>query len=80
MHSNEFEDAFANFIDRREYDEAESALFAIVRSAFLAGWLAAGGRRAKRAISKNNLEYLCLANSKLLNCKKLRSLLLRTGG
>lgn len=43
MHSNEFEDAFANFIDRREYDEAESALFAIVRSAFLAGWLAAGG-------------------------------------
>ena len=50
MHSNEFEHAFSEFLDRREYDEAESALFAMVRIAFAAGWKAAGGAppRAER--------------------------------
>ena len=43
MHSNEFEFAFSEFLDRHEYDEAEQALFSIVRAAFQAGWLAAGG-------------------------------------
>ena len=43
MHSNDFEYAFSEFLDRHEYDEAENALFAIVRAAFEAGWLAAGG-------------------------------------
>ena len=44
MHSNEFEQAFSQFLDRHEYDEAESALFAMVRIAFTAGWKAAGGQ------------------------------------
>lgn len=43
MHSNDFEKAFSDFIDRREYDQAENALFSMVRVAFVAGWLAAGG-------------------------------------
>ena len=43
MMSNDFEEAFGNFLDRREYDDAESALFEMVRTAFLAGWKAAGG-------------------------------------
>lgn len=43
MQSNRFEDAFSDFLDRREYDQAENALFAMVRIAFLAGWKAAGG-------------------------------------
>lgn len=43
MMSNDFEEAFSNFLERREYDEAQSALFAMVRIAFLAGWNAAGG-------------------------------------
>jgi hypothetical protein len=43
MMSNDFEAAFANFLDRREYDGAEAALFDMVRAAFLAGWKAAGG-------------------------------------
>lgn len=43
MSSDNFEQAFSNFLDRQEYDEAEGALFAIVRAAFLAGWNAAGG-------------------------------------
>ena len=43
MMSNDFEEAFSNFLERREYDEASSALFAMVRIAFLAGWKAAGG-------------------------------------
>ncbi len=43
MYSNEFEKAFGDFLDRHEYDEAENALFAMVRIAFSAGWQAAGG-------------------------------------
>lgn len=37
MNSNKFEKAFRDFIDRREYDQAGQALFAMVRIAFLAG-------------------------------------------
>ena len=43
MNSDAFEQAFGDFLDRREYDQAENALFAMVRIAFLAGWKAAGG-------------------------------------
>lgn len=43
MHTNEFEEAFSNFLDRHEYDEAENYLFSMVRLAFAAGWKAAGG-------------------------------------
>ncbi|MCI9157756.1 hypothetical protein D7V91_04340 [bacterium 1xD42-67] len=43
MHSNDFEEAFSQFLARREYDEAESCLFAMVRTSFAAGWRAAGG-------------------------------------
>jgi len=39
----EFEKAFGDFLDRHEYDQAENALFAMVRISFLAGWNAAGG-------------------------------------
>lgn len=43
----DFEKAFSDFLDRREYDEAESALFSMVRISFLAGWNAAGGSQLK---------------------------------
>ena len=43
MMSNKFEAAFSSFLDRHEYDDAERALFEIVRASFLAGWRAAGG-------------------------------------
>ena len=43
MYSNDFEAAFSAFLERREYDEAENYLFSMVRTAFTAGWLAAGG-------------------------------------
>lgn len=39
----DFEKSFGDFVDRREYDQAESALFSMIRIAFKAGWLAAGG-------------------------------------
>ena len=39
-----FEEAFGNFIDRKEYDRAEAALFDIVRAAFTAGYLARAGK------------------------------------
>ena len=41
--NDQFEGAFSDFLDRHEYDEAESALFSMVRISFLAGWKAAGG-------------------------------------
>lgn len=47
MLSNDFEDAFSDFLDRREYDQAENALFAMVRISFIAGWKAAGGEPPK---------------------------------
>ena len=43
MYSNDFEAAFSQFLERREYDEAENYLFSMMRQAFSAGWLAAGG-------------------------------------
>ena len=48
MMSQEFEEAFGDFLDRHEYDEAENALFGMVRTSFLAGWLAAGGTPPQR--------------------------------
>ena len=43
MHTNEFEVAFSEFLDGKDYDEAEEWLFSLLRKAFLAGWQAAGG-------------------------------------
>ena len=43
MHTNKFEEAFSEFLDRREYDEAENYLFSMIRLSFAAGWQAAGG-------------------------------------
>ena len=43
----DFEKAFSDFLERREYDQAENALFAMVRIAFVAGWKAAGGDAPK---------------------------------
>lgn len=40
MMSDDFEKAFGYFLERREYDDAEGALFSMVRTAFLAGWRA----------------------------------------
>lgn len=38
-----FEEAFGDFIDGEMYDEVEKILFSIVRAAYIAGWMAAGG-------------------------------------
>ena len=39
----DFEASFSEFIDSIEYDRAEGAIFSLVRIAFKAGWLSAGG-------------------------------------
>jgi len=43
MATDKFEKAFSAFLDQNEYDEAQTALFSMVRSSFKAGWEAAGG-------------------------------------
>jgi deoxyribodipyrimidine photolyase len=58
---SEFERYFSDFIDKREYDEAENMLFLIVRAAFLSGWLAAGG------IDPKNTNTLQIIKSKREN-------------
>jgi len=63
MNSNCLEKAFSDFIDRREYDQAENALFEIVHTAFKAGWLAAGGEAPEsqnvfKIIGKENADHI----------------------
>lgn len=43
MYSDDFEGAFSDFLDSEEYDKIEEAIFRLARSAFEAGWRAAGG-------------------------------------
>ena len=38
-----FETAFDEFVDCKEYDALDEALFQVIRKAFIAGWVAAGG-------------------------------------
>ena len=40
------EKAFGDYIDSKEYDETETVLFALMRTTFKAGWLAAVGNAA----------------------------------
>jgi len=44
MYTNELEGAYSDFLETRDFDYAESFLFSVLRSAFIAGWKAAGGR------------------------------------
>ena len=58
MESDTFEKAYADFIDRCEYDQAQNALFDMVRISFKAGWQAAGGNPSEpqcviELVSKN---------------------------
>jgi hypothetical protein len=43
MASADFEAAFSQFIESREYEQEQNVIFALVRLAFKAGWEAAGG-------------------------------------
>ena len=65
MINNQFEQAFSDFLDRREYDQAENALFAMVRIAFMAGWVAAGGNPPKpqkivEIVHKTNIDPIAI--------------------
>ena len=43
MKTNSYEEAFDNFINSREYDRVEEAIFQFARECFEAGYRAAGG-------------------------------------
>lgn len=40
MQRDNLEKAFEEFLEREEYDQAQGAIFVLVRAAFLAGWKA----------------------------------------
>lgn len=46
--TDEFEQALDAYLERREYDRAAETLYTLVRGAFMAGWLAAGGAQPAR--------------------------------
>ena len=62
----DFEKAFSDFIDRREYDQSTNALFSMIRISFAAGWLAAGGKppATRKIVELTTLE---IEREKLLN-------------
>lgn len=70
MQTNQFEKAFSDFLDRREYDQAENALFSMVRIAFLAGWKAAGGEAPPPQ------KVLCLVHKDVTELRSIESDLL----
>ena len=41
MDNYEFEKSFGDFLEQNEYEQAESAIFALVRATYTAGWNAA---------------------------------------
>ncbi|MDL2232058.1 hypothetical protein LJC63_00570 [Ruminococcaceae bacterium OttesenSCG-928-L11] len=43
MHTNEFEQAFGDFLETLEHEQILNIVFTSTRQAFLAGWLAAKG-------------------------------------
>ena len=43
MQTHDFEKAFSDFLDDSEYEKTADFIFGLVRSAFSAGWQAAGG-------------------------------------
>lgn len=51
--SDQFEQAFSDYLDSHTYDETEQALFALIRAAYAAGWDA-----GQRAGKKENLVLL----------------------
>lgn len=72
MQTNQFEQAFSDFLDRREYDQAENALFSMVRISFLAGWKAAGGetpppQKLLRLVHKDVTELHAIESDLLSN-------------
>lgn len=66
MMSNDFEKAFGDFLDRREYDQAENALFAMVRISFLAGW------KAAEEILPSRKKYSSLCTKRILIRTRLK--------
>ena len=50
--TDEFEEVFDNFLESQKYDDAEDAIFSLVRAAFIAGWKAAGGEVPAASLNK----------------------------
>ncbi len=51
--SDRFEEAFSHFLEDQSYEDVEDAVFTVVRAAYIAGWVAAGGEppRPSRTIT-----------------------------
>ena len=56
MQNDNFELAFSEFLEQEAYDQAQAAIFALVRAAFLAGWKARECQRPAEIIPLKLLE------------------------
>lgn len=63
----DFEKAFGDFIEYKIYDEVESALFFMIRTAFTAGWLASGGASPESQAPWMDSDDVSLESQKVLN-------------
>ena len=50
MQNDNFELAFSEFLEQEAYDQAQAAIFTLVRAAFLAGWKARECQRPAEVI------------------------------
>ena len=55
MHSNGFEEKFDEFLEAKEFDGWEAALFSLIRAAFEAGWKA--GRASKEETEEKVIPF-----------------------
>lgn len=55
MDNYEFEKSFGDFLEQNEYEQAESAIFTLVRAAYTAGWNAACKSKKLMIIQANNM-------------------------
>ena len=65
MYGDDFEKAFSDFLERKEYDQAENALFEMVRISFIAGWRSAGGdppppQRVLQILHRKDIDPNCI--------------------
>ena len=56
MQNDNFELAFSEFLEQEAYDQAQAAIFTLVRAAFLAGWKARESQRPAEIIPLKLLE------------------------
>lgn len=60
MSDYDFEKAFSDYLEQKEYDEAQAALFSVIRVAFHAGYLAGLNQKKVVTFDRKDTGNMCL--------------------